>query len=185
MVEVQELLQEYLHEILEDHEDLDERGAHIAKILRLRARNPSWFTLKPLERDHSCWRSHLDEHLQLEQYALESLGEVGGTEPLGQFEVNRVIAHLLKDSTSQRQDARHCPSRWLQRACTEALEAMRDWPSWDAEEQRRKGLQYLHYGSDWNRGWSWEPAVRPSQPSRPSGAYPSGGSSSRWAPPGQ
>ena len=40
------------------------------------------------------------EKLEIEDYALESLGQVATFESLGQFEVNRILAHLLKDSTS-------------------------------------------------------------------------------------
>ena len=184
MTEYQELLLDYCREALDDPQAVQERASQIEQILRLRASNPSWFTLKPLETDGRCWRQHVVEHLQIEDYALESLGQVAGVESLGQFEVNRILAHLLKDSTSQRQAARHCPSRWLQRACTEALDAMSDWASWDAEEQRKKGLEYVHHGEDWSTNWSWEPASRPSQPSRPSHSYPRSGSSSRWTRPG-
>ena len=137
---------DYCREILVEPEALQERGRLIEQVKTLQAANPSWFTLRSSYADGRAWRQYLKDNLPIEDYAFEALGEVGGFENLGQFEVNRIISHLLKDSTSQRQADRHSPSRWLMRSCNESLQAMADWQSWDSMEQRNKGLEFTHGG---------------------------------------
>ena len=132
MTEYQELLVDYCRESHCDPEAVQERTSQIEQIKRLRASNPSWFTLSPQSTDCRCWRQYVIEKLEIEDYALERLGQVATFKSLGQFEVNR-----------------------LQRTYNEALDAMSDWASWDAEEQRKKGLEHIHHGDDWRTGWSW------------------------------
>ena len=174
---------DYCGEVHVDNEALAERGRIIEAIKGLMSDRPSWFTLKPATTDGSAWNSFLKQHMAIEEWAYEALGEVGSQRNLGQFEVNRIIAHLVKDSSSQTQAERHCPSKWLMKTTTESLKAMRDWTSWDAGEQAKKGLEYVHLGgNDWKRNWAWQPSRRTSWPSSsPSGTSHAYGPS-RWGP---
>ena len=172
MTEYQELLDEYCGMNLLDTRALDERRRLIREALELKDRNPAWFTLQPRHEDGRCWRAYLIQNFGIEDYALETLGQIAGVEGLGQFELNRILGHLMKDSSSGRLTERNDPSKWLQKTCLESLRAMSEYALWDEQEQRRKGLEYVHHGGQWDFNWSWEQPVRTS--------YPRGGSSSNW-----
>ena len=180
--ELQELMLDYSRETLRDDPDLEERRARIASINHIRASNPPWLTLNMAERDHRCWCEHLLQTIELDQGAWEFLSQVAKTQSLGQFEINRILNHLFKDSSSQRQSERNSPSRWLARTCTESLNAMADWALWDCQEQRGKGLQFIKVDeSSWNFGWDWVD-MRASNSSRPSYSMPRSSSSTNWQP---
>ena len=143
----QELLQDYCKDTLEDEDAVQERADRIMAIRTLKAERPSWLTLAPAYQDARCWRPYILENVEyLEPRALAWLGEVATTPDFGQFEVNRILHHLFKDSTSQKMAERASPSKWLHRACIESLTAMREWDLWDCDRQRAQGLIWVHDG---------------------------------------
>ena len=178
MLETQELLIDYCRETIPDPQALEERTQVIMNVQTLHNSNPPWLTLKPPE-DGRCWKRVVSEICELEDYAFENLQHVATFEGFGQYEVNRILAHLLKDSTSQQQRERHCASKWVQRACQESLQAMAEWSVWDADRQRNQGLEYVHQGGN---GTSTGCGSRPRGPrTRGPGPHRAGGAEPPWA----
>ena len=75
--------------------------------------------------------------LEVDQQATRSLVEVI-QQAYGPYEGNRLIAHLMKDSSSTVKPDR-CPSRWLSGACRESLESMANKEDWDCAHQKSFG----------------------------------------------
>jgi hypothetical protein len=88
--------------------------------------------------------------------------------PHGYFEAARILAHMLKDKSKNAQDwrpERTDWSRFLQKACEEAIEALED-------PENLRELKNMHSG----KGFGTYSAGPP-------GHHPGSGSSSSWAPP--
>ena len=114
--------------------------------------HPGWMTLKPPQ-DLRVWAPILEE-MTLDVRSVRNLVEVinnvhDGSH--GYFEGNRIIAHLLKDTT--RSEWRKGPSAWLHGACAESMQAMLNWEDWNNGRSSRPSMP------------SSMPSSRPSMPS--------------------
>jgi len=98
---------------------------------------PAWTTLEP-PKDLVCWKWLLEEHMRIEQWAVEPFIELVRGGRLGYQEACRILAHLVKDSDSGSTWS-SSSSKWLYRCCHEALEAIRNWQDWDSEHLKGKG----------------------------------------------
>ena len=154
-------------------EDLaTKRHQFLTELEDLRDHPPAWMRL-----EHSGellkWKETLESVPMMDQRGIDSFVEVlraPGT-ITGFYEANRILVHLLKDSTSSlRSSGRVGP--WMHKATTEALDAIANWREWDADHQRTSGLVWTSYEDPRGKAKGYW-AERPSRQS------PS--SSSRWA----
>ena len=104
---------------------------------------PAWLTLQP-HQDLREWSSIVQEDLAVEPWAIHAFKEVLQGGPFGVYEANRILAHLMKDSSSSSR-SEGSKSRWLYKACNESLEAMRNWEDWDCEAQQKLGRLYVKH----------------------------------------
>ena len=158
MLETQELLIDYCRETIPDPQALEERTQVIMNVQTLHNSNPPWLTLKP-PADGRCWKRVVAESCELEEYAFESLQQVATFEGFGQYEVNRILAHLFKDTSSAIVGAHQLPRRsaWVIQAVTESLHALMHMEEWDSGEQIAKGLVWQQCAGN-PRKWAWHVA---------------------------
>ena len=89
--------------------------------------------------DLKCWREILDNFEDLDRHAVFELVGLIRTSTIGAHEGNRIIFHLLKDSTSGRSYGHGGPTAWMMRAVHEAQQAMRNMDAWHGERSSGKG----------------------------------------------
>ena len=154
----------------------DQRNEILMNLIDLREHPSAWMTLEP-SGEMGEWKEVLEAVPMMDIRAIEAFVRVlraPGTFS-GFYEANRILFHLLKDSTSaSRSSGRVGP--WMQRASTEALDAISNWHEWGAEHQRASGKVWTSYvGSRGQAKGYW--AERSSM-QRP---FSSAGGRGRWA----
>ena len=92
------------------------------------------------------------------QMPLKTLADEGSG--WGVYEVNRILAHLFKDTASAIEGSQVLPrkSAWVNRACSEALAALRNMEEWDCDHQRASGLVWTQNPA--TERWAWHVAPR-------------------------
>ena len=161
-LEYRELLEAYcMQELTEDLEAVTERMTLHHEILERRLHPPTWLTLDLGEyEDLRQWKKVLVE-LEIDEYAQAALKELADHgSGWGCWEVNRILAHLFKDTASAIAGHQVLPRRsaWVYRACQEALMALRNMDEWDCDLQRASGLVWTMNRSD--NTWAWHVVPR-------------------------
>ena len=135
---------------------------------------PTWMTLMP-DQDLKCYKSILQDDLNLDWTSIGSWVELVRNGRLGYQEGCRILAHLVKDSSSSSWRSTSGPSGWLARATAEAQEAIANWREWDAPPPQSTSssssaprASWQHGPSGWH-GSSWQQG-------------PSGWTSGSWGP---
>ena len=124
-------------------EAIKERVKRLEDLEEMRTEGPAWLTLEPSPGLEN-WAEVLEDELQLEGYSCRSLMSVVGASPYGPFEGNRILRHLLKDSSSSTRTSRPSnPNRWMQSVCEESLRAQHGPDEWSADHQTWTGLTYV------------------------------------------
>ena len=160
-------------------EDLQNRRHELLTQLQdLRDHPPTWFVLEPAE-DLRPWKETLESVPQMDIRGIEAFKDVlfSSGSNSGFYEANRILFHLLKDSTtSARSSGRVGP--WMHKAASEALDAIANWREWDSELQRSSGKVWSAYKDHrgrvkgfWSERPSWQqstssPSAWPSQAER-------------------
>ena len=74
--------------------------------------------------------------------------------------MNRILAHLFKDTASAIEGAQVLPrkSAWVNRSVQEALAALRSPDEWDCDQQRASGFVWAQNPS--TERWAWHVAPR-------------------------
>ena len=154
-----------------------ERVERLRDLIAMRQHpRPAWLTLTPTP-DLANWAPVLYEDLGLDPSAVRNLRNVISASEKGPFEGNRILRHLLKDSSSRsRTSGKSDMNRWMTSVCEESLRAQQAPDEWEADHQRSKGMQYVYSGTSWD-GWYWQSAWT-SGTSSPSSSW-----SQRWSEP--
>ena len=109
---------------------LEERMRIRSEAIQRRQRPPSWLTLDVGEyEDLRQWSRFLSEELEIDPAAQGSLKLLADdSSGWGPFELNRILAHLFKDTASAIGGGQNLSRRsaWLHRACLEAQSAIRN-----------------------------------------------------------
>ena len=161
-LEYRELLEAYcMQELTEDLEAVTERMTLHHEILERRAHPPSWLTLDLGDSTDLRQWSRVLRELEIDESAQASLKFLADDPSgWGSWEVNRILAHLFKDTASAIAGHQVLPRRsaWVSRACQEANMALRNMDEWDCDHQRASGLVWTMNPSDGR--WAWHVAPR-------------------------
>ena len=129
--------------------------------LERRAHPPSWMVLDLGDSTDLRQWSRVLRELEIDASAQASL-KLLADDPSGwgPYEVNRILAHLFKDTASAIAGHQVLPRRsaWVSRACQEALMALRNMDEWDCDLQRASGLVWTMNRSD--NTWAWHVVPR-------------------------
>ena len=152
------------------------RNERVKELLDSREHPPAWMTLEPSS-DIIEWKEVLEAVRGMDERAIQAFVRVlkspGGHS--GFYEANRILFHLLKDTTSASTSSGRV-GPWMQRATTEALEAISNYLEWDAEHQRGLGKVWTSYEGPRRQTLGFW-AARPST----QGHSSSSGGRGRWA----
>ena len=131
------------------------------EIMERMKRPPSWMTLDLGDStDLRQWSQFLRD-IQVDSSAQTAL-KLLADDPSGwgPYEVNRILAHLFKDTASAIEGAAVLPrkSAWVSRSVQEALAALRNPDEWDCDHQRASGFVWTQNPS--TERWAWHVAPR-------------------------
>ena len=104
----------------------------------------NWMTLEPPP-DMNHWAAFLQNEMHIEDFAIEAFVELVEGGRMGYQEGNRILFHLMKDSSSGPWKKGN-PSSWLYTVCHEALDAIRNWQDWDCEYLKSIGKPVMGKG---------------------------------------
>ena len=122
---------------------------------------PSWCVLAP-SRALIEWQDVIQNELGVnDSNAVTAMKDLL-PKPFGPYEMNRMFAHLLKDSSSSsrtsKPDEGWKRSKWMASSCNESIRALKNWSEWDCQEQWKKGLEYKPFdGPHGKLTWHWVP----------------------------
>ena len=159
-----ELLEAYCRTNFDDPEDLENLEQRLTlynDAVDRRAHPPSWMTLELGEESDMRQWSGLVRELQIDAQAQQALKNLADDPSgWGPFEVNRILAHLFKDTSSAILGSEDLPrkSAWVMHACNEAMAAIRNPQEWDCEHQVVTGLVWTLNPSSGR--WAWHAAPR-------------------------
>ena len=92
--------------------------------------SPPWMTLRP-DPQLRIWKEILQDELGCDFRSLETFVTLVRKGPRGYCEACRVLAHLLKDKDLDPSKPKPEASKWLKRACDEAIDAIDDPSAWE------------------------------------------------------
>ena len=144
---------------LQAMDELNERTDLYQAALDRRRQPPAWLTL---DRQYEDLREYsmILTSLGIDAGAQAAIKELADHESQwGEYEVNRILAHLFKDTSSAIVGAHQLPRRsaWVIQAVTESLHALMHMEEWDSGEQIAKGLVWQQCAGN-PRKWAWHVA---------------------------
>ena len=138
---VKDMQRQYIESTDFNHQALE----RVSQALRHYHRKEPWVHLMP-EGALRSWGSVIIEDLDIPEHGLRDLMYLSTRVPWNipcKCVANRIMFHMMEDSSSSSSRFWKNPGKWVHNACQEANEALDNWQAWDAPHNKRAAKECL------------------------------------------